>query len=213
MKFLRVCMAYFEPVIDIGLRRSIREKFAEAQAIDPSLAIGTMLTSPLILYALVREIKPTNILETGVSSGCSTACMLLALNKNGKGRLTSIDFPIYRGEPIPYPEFGSYTPDGLDPGWIIPQHLKNRWRLVIGKSSDLLPSICQSLKSVDLFFHDSAHSYENVIFELDTVWEFIPKGGILVVDDITMNTAFHDFCTLHNHQPVIISNLGLLRKN
>ena len=55
--------------------------------------LGTMLT-PLrapIVYATVRILKPSIVVETGVASGVSTTLILQALSLNGKGQLYSID--------------------------------------------------------------------------------------------------------------------------
>src|SRR5947207_14206936 len=45
------------------------------------------------LYAVVRAFKPGVVVETGVSSGMSSAHILRALAENGKGTLHSIDLP------------------------------------------------------------------------------------------------------------------------
>jgi hypothetical protein len=46
-----------------------------------------------VLYVATRALKPSNIVETGVAAGLSSACILAALEKNGQGRLYSIDLP------------------------------------------------------------------------------------------------------------------------
>lgn len=46
-----------------------------------------------VLYLTVRLIKPETIVETGVSSGSSSAYILRALYDNQKGKLYSIDLP------------------------------------------------------------------------------------------------------------------------
>ena len=44
------------------------------------------------LYGLVRMIKPTAILETGTYKGVSTALMAMALQENGAGKITTLEF-------------------------------------------------------------------------------------------------------------------------
>lgn len=43
------------------------------------------------LYALVRALKPQNILEIGSGTGCSTNHMAKAVQENGSGRVVTID--------------------------------------------------------------------------------------------------------------------------
>ena len=47
----------------------------------------------LIYYALIRELKPKLIVETGTASGSMTSFILSALSKNKTGKLISIDLP------------------------------------------------------------------------------------------------------------------------
>ena len=58
--------------------------------------------APFELYVLVRHLRPEHIIETGVSSGFSSAHFLLALRRNGRGQLHSIDLPLHQTGP----EFG-----------------------------------------------------------------------------------------------------------
>ena len=121
-------------------------------------------------------------METGVSSGLSSSYLLLALEKNKKGKLYSIDFPIK----------GVVFPEGAQSGWVIPDELRHRWYLSIGKSSLMMPAILENLKSVDVFFHDSEHTYENMRWEYETVWPYL-NPGLLLSHDINRNHAFSDF--------------------
>jgi len=45
------------------------------------------------LYNLIRDTRPSIVVETGVASGVSTAYILQALEDNRKGKLYSIDLP------------------------------------------------------------------------------------------------------------------------
>jgi predicted O-methyltransferase YrrM len=51
------------------------------------------IDAPLELFALVRLLRPSHVVEVGVSSGVSSAYLLRGLAKNGKGTLHSIDRP------------------------------------------------------------------------------------------------------------------------
>jgi hypothetical protein len=58
-----------------------------------------------------------------------------------------------------------------------------------------------------LFFHDSDHSKENMLFELSWMWDIIGVD-ILVSDDISGNSAFFEFCSLRNLKAYSVSNTG-----
>jgi len=70
----------------------------------------------------------------------------------------------------------------------------------LGDSRDLLPRLLKDLDgSVDVFFHDSDHSYTHMMWEFSTVSPFLSQGGLLVSDDVAGNTAFWDFAVGTGH--------------
>ena len=135
------------------------------------------------LYTMLRILKPEIVLETGVEVGGTTAFILKALEDNNKDTLYSIDFPDYELVHI----------RGKEVGFVVPEGLRKRWVLKIGKSNDLLPNILDEINKVDVFLHDSEHSYANMMFEYATVWPYLTEGGLLLSDDISMNKALRDF--------------------
>ena len=76
----------------------------------------------------------------------------------------------------------------------MPNELKHRHELIVGKSSEHLQPLLDSLGKIDIFLHDSDHSYENMLWEFRTAWPYVRKDGLLLSDDITSNAAFRDFC-------------------
>lgn len=161
--------------------------------------------SGLFLYILCKIIKPKTVIETGVAYGLSSMYILQALFENKKGTLYSIDsiFSPWQSKEI----IGS----------AIPTHLCKNWRLIFGPSSEKLKETLSSLDSLDIFFHDSLHTYKNMQFEFETVWPFINKDGFLISDDISGNNAFYDFYSKMNLKPFILqqnkkSFLGILKK-
>ena len=165
------------------------------------------------LYLLVRAIKPNTIVETGVSSGESSAYLLQGLFDNNHGKLFSIDLP---------PEYDQakrntvLLKDNL-PGWIIPDYLRNRWELQLGPSQDLLPPLLDKLGEIDMFWHDSLHTYDHMMFEYLESWKHLRENGIIFSDDIaTLNKQGHspiiDFAQLKNRDLVIYHLMGGLKK-
>jgi len=107
-------------------------------------------------YLIIRLMRPKIVVETGVSAGRASAFMLKALEDNNYGYLYSID------------------PDP-NAGYAIPGVLKKRWFFIPKKSSEALPSLLERLDQVDMFLHDSLHTFENMMYEFKTVWPFITK--------------------------------------
>lgn len=78
---------------------------------------------------------------------------------------------------------------------MVPNDLRRRWTLILGDSRLELSRLLHSLSSsVDVFFHDSEHSYHHMMWEYTSVLPWLAHGGLLISDDISFNTAFWDFC-------------------
>lgn len=160
-----------------------------------------------LLYALIRSLKPSIIVETGVASGVSSCYILKAAEENGRGKLFSIDLPCESSSAI---STSTPVPSGAQPGWLIPEELRGRWQLSLGRSSELLPSLLKNLGQIDFFLHDSDHSYENQRLEYETVWPFLKEGGLLLSDDCSR--AFPEFAGRTKSRSFKFSKFGILVK-
>lgn len=140
--------------------------------------------APFDLYALVRLLRPAHIIETGVSSGVSSAHFLAALHRNGTGTLHSIDLPtVQRGERFGSRDSHVALPPGRETGWAVPASLRDGWDLRIGASETLLPTIVDEIDSLGLFLHDSLHSPSHLTFELTTVRPRLVMGAAVLADN------------------------------
>ncbi len=144
--------------------------------------------APVDLYAIVRLMRPRQVVESGVSSGLSTAHILLALQRNGRGRLHSMDLPTYqkavkrrRGE------LSWSIPKGADSGWAIPEGLKKGWDLRQGRSEELLPELVDELPRIDLYCHDSPWTPQHLAFEFEAIRPSLRTGSIVVADNTDVN--------------------------
>jgi len=155
------------------------------------------------LYAVVRAAKPAVVVETGVASGMSSAHILRALAANGSGKLYSIDLPNVQD--------GSILPQGRSTGWMVPAALHGRWNLQLGDTRELLPKLLDSLERLDLFLHDSDHSYEAMSFEFELAWAKLEPGGLLLSDDSHLHRAWDDFCARRALRPTRVEHLGVTR--
>jgi predicted O-methyltransferase YrrM len=129
------------------------------------------------LYALTRWLRPAVIVESGGFIGMSSAFILKALadEKLTKSKLYSIE----RSEEC---EQGALIPDELRPQFI-PMRGKVEDFLERGE----LPS------PIDMFLHDSSHSYRHMLWEFRQFWSRLRDGGLLVSHDVQMNAAFPEF--------------------
>jgi predicted O-methyltransferase YrrM len=147
-------------------------------------SIGADLYAKRVLmqYAIIRAVKPECVLETGIANGVSSAYLLLAMERNQKGALYSIDV-----------NDGSYLPSGKQVGWVVPAWLRERWTVHLGDARELLPRLLAVLKSLDVFIHDSLHTYEHMKFEYEQAYPYLRQDGILISDDALWNPAFKEF--------------------
>lgn len=159
---------------------------------------GLDRTPTVLLYVLLRDLEPDHVVETGVCNGASTAVILQALEDNGNGQLASIDLPDFVDDRSDDDQFwegkgGAAIPEGREPGWVVPDELRHRWSLTLGKSQEELEPVLEKLGTIDVFVHDSEHSYECMRFEYEAAYPRLTEGGLLVSDDVTWNEAFEEF--------------------
>lgn len=134
------------------------------------------------IYSISVNMKARNIVETGVGPGTTSYAFLAALRHTG-GRLTSFDLGVKYGD----------DEKGEPVGFVVPEELKNNWNLHIGDSRKTLPAEIVKLGSIDIFMHDSEHTYDHVTFELNTVFKHLSGKFLILVDNYDWTSAPVDF--------------------
>jgi predicted O-methyltransferase YrrM len=140
------------------------------------------------LYGLARWLRPTVIVESGGYIGMSSAFILKAIadEKITSAKLLSIELD---------PE--------CDQGALIPDELRASSDAFVpmrGKVEDFLKRDELPLV-IDMFLHDSSHSYRHMLWEFRQFWPRLRDGGLLVSHDVQMNAAFPDFLsTTYAHE-------------
>jgi predicted O-methyltransferase YrrM len=135
-----------------------------------------------VFYMMMRALKPTSIVETGVAFGMTSSLILAALQHNGGGRLLSIDIP------------NVSTPSRVgnsETGILVPDAYRSKWELVMADAVYELPARLKG-NEVDIFVHDSAHDYSHMAYEYCLAAMHLPHNGIIISDDILWNSAFVD---------------------
>lgn len=133
------------------------------------------------LYLLARALRPAHVLETGVANGRSSFFLLTALQRNGSGELHSLDV---RADAAPY-----LTPSE-----------RAVWHFTVverRRSARALERALESVPALDLFVHDSDHSYRWQRTEYAVALSRLQRGGILASDDADASYAFCAFCEAH----------------
>ena len=114
---------------------------------------------------------------------------------------------------LPNMDPGALTPPWGGSGWMVPEPLRARWTLELGDSRALLPTVLSILGSVGLFFHDSLHTYDHMLWEYETAWPYLKPAGLLVSDDISRNDAFSEFCRSRRMTYRVVGGFGIARRS
>jgi predicted O-methyltransferase YrrM len=123
----------------------------------------------LMLYALVRGLRPARVLEIGVRWGGGARIIAAALeDAGGSGRAVGID-----------PEPKAFRAK--------PRDLFGRYELLCGYSPGAIPEAMARLGGpLDLAIIDAMHTYDHVLADLLGVIPFVAAGGHILLHD-----AFH----------------------
>ncbi len=157
----------------------------------------------VLTYLTCRTIQPDIVIETGVYKGKTSTCLLQALEDNGKGNLYSIDLPGTKDDPVvdesaPSGSVRYELSDKSEVGEIVPDHLRDNWDLRFGRSDEMLEDLLEEVGKVDVFYHDSEHSYENMMYEFQTVHGYMSDNNAIISDDINWSDAFYEFSKKHS---------------
>jgi Methyltransferase domain len=121
-------------------------------------------------YALVRAAQPDHVIETGTHLGLGSCAIAAALLRNGHGRLTTID---------------------IDPeaGYLIGEP----WASVIDRRTGDSVDLLAGLRDVDLFLHDSLHTYDYETRELAAVELNLRDNALILSDNARESSALSDW--------------------
>jgi len=134
------------------------------------------------MWCTVRHIQPDVVIETGVAHGVSSRVVLEALALNDRGHLWSIDLPHPLDHTL-HSQTGAAVTDSCRP----------RWSYIEGESRRQLPRLISEVGRAQVFIHDSLHTAENALFEMEQAASVMLPGGVLLVDDIRGHRGFETF--------------------
>lgn len=119
----------------IGGRDTLNGKHVPEGTPTDWSGMSTFAAEGQIIYALIRAMKPAQVVEIGVDSGGTSTHILAALERNDYGKLYSVDIK-------------------EDVGEAVPQHLRDRWTLYIGDA------LTAPLPEAEFIFEDGPHTYD-----------------------------------------------------
>jgi predicted O-methyltransferase YrrM len=156
------------------------------------------------LYLLVRAACPQIVVDTGVLYGASSGHILAALARNGGGELHSIDLGRDAREP-PH-------------DYYVPAELRRHWELITGDSRQELPRLLDRYPVIDMFYHDSLHTFDHMWWEYETALPHLSPAGVLASDDVLNPTSlreifrlnpFEEFCVRRGIPWITVQDLGV----
>lgn len=117
----------------------------------------------LLLYEMVRELRPENTLEIGVRQAQSTRSILAALDHHKHGLHTSVDLG--------------------DRSDRVPEFLSPFWRQVVGDSHKEETLAKVSDRTYQFLLIDGDHSYEGVKKDFEMYTPLVEPGGYVLLHD------------------------------
>jgi hypothetical protein len=138
------------------------------------------------IWCVAMHTRPAVVIETGVAHGVTSRVVLEALNENRLGHLWSIDLPFPFDERL-HGETGMVVTDACLP----------RWSYVEGSSKQRLAPLVADVGQVGMFVHDSLHTAENTVFEMEQAARAMAARGVMIIDDIDSHMGFVTFVERH----------------
>jgi predicted O-methyltransferase YrrM len=143
-------------------------------------------------YAIIREIEPNIVAETGTATGSMTSWVLAALEANENGQLISIDIPPVQGKLAM-----DLTINKDEIGFLIPREYHHRLEYICGDAKVMLPRVLAD-NPADVFIHDSLHTRTHMLFEYNVARCLMRPNTVILSDDILWNGAFFSFLKSHH---------------
>jgi predicted O-methyltransferase YrrM len=156
-----------------------------------------------LCYSVVRLTAPSIVVETGVGRGVTSYYILRALEKNQKGVLYSVDLPpLKRGARQAV-------------GQLVPPSLRSHWVLSFGPGIDEMQKLRSNLPEIDMFVHDSNHTYLNQLAEYRIAISWLKRRGMLISDDVgndaLLEVASESGCEVFVTRAKPSTYIGILR--
>lgn len=141
----------------------------------------------ILLYSIIRNLKPETVIETGTFIGYSALCITQAMEDNQRGHLHTFDL----FEPVPDHYRSPFAPDVRDSLELTKIHLEkaglsHRATLYKGDSSTEIKRVFSNSKeSIDLAFIDGSHTIRGCLADWNAIIDLVKIGGTILLHDVT----------------------------
>lgn len=173
---------------------------------------GISVEDGMVLFGIVRALRPRVLIETGVAAGVSNSFINAALLENGVGTLYSIELPAAQCRAARHEDGGTFAWPDSGVRWAVPSQIRGeigyRNVVILADVRMALPRLLGSLPHVDFFFHDDLHTPDHMLWEYELVWPHLRAGGVLISDDA--NFGWIRFCRQLNTNGEMFRNMQRL---
>jgi predicted O-methyltransferase YrrM len=121
-----------------------------------------------VLYALVRAVQPRTIIEFSTSSGYSTTFTALALRRNGRGRLHTVDIDA--------------RAQAAAANWLSSNEVVGYVEMHTGDCRAVVPGLLHD--DVDIVFIDTLHSFEIAEWYFESVIPRLRPDALVHIHDV-----------------------------
>lgn len=148
----------------------------------------------VLLYHLVRRLQPSSALELGTCVGISAAYQGVAMARNGRGRLRTLE-----GAPsIAELARQTFAAAGLD-----------NVEVVVGPFHETLDAALTAAAPLDFFFNDGHHDHDAVLRYFDEALPHLADGAVVVFDDISWSPGMRRAWTAIEAHPRVHASIDL----
>jgi predicted O-methyltransferase YrrM len=147
----------------------------------------------LLLFRLVRELRPSACLELGAGFGISGCYLTAALEQNSHGRLTTLEGA---------EEWAAVAREGFRE-----LGLESRVDLRVGAIAESLAALSDAEGRFDLAFIDAEHQAEATVHEFAAVLPVLAPGAVVAIDDVDWPPVRAAFDVLAGHERAAVAEV------
>jgi predicted O-methyltransferase YrrM len=146
---------------------------SKTHALDATTRISPQ--QGMLIYRLVREVKPENSLEIGLAFGFSTIYFFAAIQANGKGHHTSVD---------PF-QYETWHGIGVARGQVLGTK-PGSFEFCHETSIQALARFAKEQRRFGVIFIDGDHKFDGVSVDFALASSVCELGGYIILDDMWM---------------------------